>query len=317
MRNSEWRRAKSGSRMTDCALRSPHFHSKSSPFGAKIHGKLESRIWNLESPHAFDPAARARRGVPVGVRLAGRAGRRADRVARHPAGGGVPRPRPADLPGEAGGLLAAADLVLDRCLRRRLERAVLGRGGPELAGDRRDPARPVPGAPVGVLPVADRGRSGFPQLSMGYPSARIGPAGPAADALGMAARPRRGGTGAVRRLAVPVAGVPADVPLGRGEANQRRRGLVDLAGPRLPLLDPAAAHVDELVHAPDARVVPPAIDRVHVLRRAGRAVLRLRTPRPPPHRIRQPGAPPAPDHGDRQLRLLQLAGHRALFIRAR
>ncbi len=62
--------------------------------------------------------------------------------------------------------------------------------------------------------------------------------------------------GAVRRLAVPLAGVPPDAPLGAGEAHERRSDLVDMAGDRLSLFHPATADLDELVHAPASRVVP-------------------------------------------------------------
>src|SRR5436309_983576 len=118
----------------------------------------ESVIRNLESPDAIDPAPRAGRGVPGGLRLAGRAARRADRFTRHPAGGRLFRPRRPAARDGSGDLLATAERILARRVRPGPARGLLGRAGAQRALDRRDPARPVPGALVGVLSVADRGR---------------------------------------------------------------------------------------------------------------------------------------------------------------
>ena len=127
------------------------------------------------------------RGLPGGVRLAGRAARRADRLARHPAGRGVPGPGRPVLGTGADGLLAAADACsgstrptgpCTRCAGAGW--ALVRRWSPASC-----PA--LPGALVDVLPVVDRGRAGFSQLSMGYAAARIRAAGPAIDALGPAA----------------------------------------------------------------------------------------------------------------------------------
>ncbi len=87
-----------------------------------------------------------------------------------------------------------------------------------------------------------------------------GSAGAAADPVGRPSRLLRR-CRAVRRLAVPLAGLPPDVPVGRGQAHERRPGLVDLEGARLSLSDPAAADLDELVYPPDAGRVPNAIHR--------------------------------------------------------
>ena len=80
--------------------------------------------------HPVDLAARAGRGLPVGVRLAGRAARRADRVAGHPAGGGVPRPRPA-APRHGAGRPTGGCRPCSGSMRRtrRLHGALLGRRG--------------------------------------------------------------------------------------------------------------------------------------------------------------------------------------------
>src|SRR5207248_4532612 len=91
------------------------------------------------------------------------------------------------------------------------------------------------------------------------------------------------------------------------QADQWRPGLASLAGPRLPLRDPTAADLDELVYPPDAALVPLALGGGHVLRRTRYAVLRLRTEAAAAPRVRQPGAAPAPDRGDGQLWVLQRA----------
>ena len=159
---------------------------------------------------------------------------------------------------------------------RRLARALLGRRGAQRPGDRRDPARPVPGAPVGVLPVADRGRAGVPRLSVGFLLLESGLLAllltPWGWRLGRANdEPWRFAIWLFRWLVFRLMFLSGVVKLTSGDP-----AWLSLEGPRLPLSDPAAADLDELVHPPDARVVPPAVGRVHVLRRAGRAVLRLR-----------------------------------------
>src|SRR6201999_1090809 len=78
--------------------------------------------------------------------------------------------------------------------------------------------RGVPAVPVGL--VASGGRS-------------------AGRGVGWTTRePRRSVVG-------PVVGVPTDVPLRSGEAHQRRSDVASSHGLRLPLLDAAAAHLDQ------------------------------------------------------------------------
>ena len=100
------------------------------------------------------------------------------------------------------------------------------------------------------------GRPAVPGLPVGRPAAGVGPAGDPADPLGPLAGSGPGRALGGGDLAVPLAGLPADVPLGRGQADQRRPDLVGLAGDEIPLRDPAAADLDELVHPPAPALVP-------------------------------------------------------------
>src|SRR5579864_5459715 len=109
---------------------------------------------------------------------------------------------------------------------------------------------------MGVLSVAYGRRPGVLELPVGCALTRDGAAGNSLLALGCVA-----GTGPWRalawgRLAAAVARIPAHVSLGDGEAHQRRPGLAVVDRAQLSLRDPAAASVDELVHAPVASMVP-------------------------------------------------------------
>src|SRR5437870_4658624 len=98
--------------------------------------------------------------LPGGVRVAGRAARRVDRVAGNPAGCGLP-PAHRHEPGDGClDLLAVPDLALARRLGSGPARVVLGRPGAGRAADRRDSARSLPGAALAVLPVPGRGGPG-------------------------------------------------------------------------------------------------------------------------------------------------------------
>ena len=78
---------------------------------------------------------------------------------------------------------------------------------------------------------------------------------PGASGWGARGRAVAGG-----RLADPLAGLPAHVRVGRGEADQRRPGLAGLGSAQVPLRDAAPADLDELVHAPAPALVPGALD---------------------------------------------------------
>src|SRR3954471_2990807 len=109
-----------------------------------------------------------------------------------------------------------------------------------------------------------------------------------------------------------MAALPPDVPLGRGEAHKGRPDVVVLGGDEIPLRDPAAADLDELVHAPDAALVPRPFGRVHVLDRADRPLFDLRPATIAAVRVRKYRPAASPDRGHGQLRVLQPAHDRAL-----
>ena len=159
---------------------------------------------------------------------------------------------------------------------------------------------------LGYLSLRGR-RSAVPGLSVGHAPARGGapgdPVRPLEPLAGVgAARAVAGG-----RLADPLAGLPAHVRVGGGEADQRRPNLAGLGCAPVPLRDATPADLDELVHAPAPALVPGAVDWRDVLGRADRPVVRLRTATAADGRILEPRAPPGADRGDRELRLLQRA----------
>ncbi len=104
-------------------------------------------------------------GLPRGLRLAGRAGRRPDRQPGHPAGPRVPRPR--RLGPRPRAILAGPDPPLARWLRQRPSFPLLGRRGGESRARRRRAARGLPGLSLGRLPVADVRRLAVPRLTSG------------------------------------------------------------------------------------------------------------------------------------------------------
>ncbi len=99
---------------------------------------------------------------------------------------------------------------------------------------------------------------------------------------------------------------------GVGEAPERRRRLASLDGPPVPLRNPAASDVGRLVRSPVARLVPDALRRPHVRRRARRSSSRVRRAARAPRRSRVLRRLPASDRGHGQLRLLQPPDHRPL-----
>ena len=182
-----------------------------------------------------------------------------------------------------------------------------GGRGPGVRPDRRTPAR---ASWLGLLWLfylsLAVGRAGLPRIPVGFAAARGrvpgDPAGPLGTSGWAAARDE---PWPLVVWLVPLAGLPADVPLGRGQAGQRRPDLVGLAGPRAPLPDAAAAHLDELV-------CPPAPAGFHWLSVGFMFYAELIAPffifGPRPFRLAgfvEPGAAPGPDRGDGQLRVLQ------------
>ena len=188
-------------------------------------------------------------GLPGGVLVAGRPGRRPDRQPGDRAGRRVPRsrgagPRAADRYWQVPTLMWLDSS--DRALH------VLCWGGvvDQRAVDRGRPGRGMPGAALAGLPLAGERGAALPGLPVGRAPAGVGPAGDPARPLGPPAGPGRAGAVDRGDLAGPLARLPADVPLGRGQAGQRRPGVVGLGGDEVPLRDAAPADLDELVHAP-------------------------------------------------------------------
>ena len=119
-----------------------------------------------------------------------------------------------------------------------------------------------------------------------------------------------------RPVALPAPGGQADVSLGRGQAAQPGFDVVATHRTRRALLHPASACHGELVRPPPPGLVPPTVGRDHVRGRAGRALVPVLAP-PATALCLAPAGTPAPDRGDRQLRLLQPSDRRALPVLAR
>src|SRR5262249_39617029 len=80
---------------------------------------------------------------------------------------------------------------------------------------------------------------------------------------------------------------------------------------RFPLLDAAAAHLDQLVFREAARVVPESVRYLCVLRRACAAMANLRPASAAIYRLRRHHALNAAHRRHRELQLLQSADDRA------
>src|SRR5262249_15002718 len=117
----------------------------------------------------------------------------------------------------------------------------LGRGRHECPAHRGRDAPLLPRVTLARVPVACGRRPALPRFPMGRAVARIGAAGnphrPDDSLAGLG--PARAVAGA--GLADPLAGLPADVRVGHGQADQRRPDLAPLEGTYIPLRDATAA----------------------------------------------------------------------------
>src|SRR5262245_11572798 len=134
--------------------------------------------------------------------------------------------------------------------------------------------------------------------------------------------PRRPASAAAGDLSHLVDTVPADARVGGGQTDLEPVGdharwdahpeyLVFADGPGFPLLDAAAADLDELVFRQAPRVVSKGVSPVCLLRRARATVADLRPANPAVHRLWRDHALDAAHRRHRKLQLLQSADHRA------
>src|SRR5579885_260845 len=272
-----------------------------------------------EGENIRNPAARKRSDISPGpwsdllprLYLVRRAGRRPDRLARHPAVPGIPRGAPGrrrdrGLARSADAALAASDgwrarRGVDRRLR--VLRARDFRSLPPRLGiEDRPRAAPPPGGMPPPVALALLGGAGFSLLPVGHSALR--------GRLSRAFCRRFAGA----HLALPLAALPPDVLQRRRQADERRPHVAQSHRDALPLRNAAAAQSALLVRLAAAAVGGQSGDDLHLRGRTRRPVSLLRpAPRPPRRRVSHRRAAD-PDSGDRQFRLFQFPRHRPLLV---
>ena len=247
---------------------------------------------------------------------------RLDRPQRHPANRPVHGRGRSTVrrPGHRTGTLSfAADAVLVQRVGRLSSFPMRGGKGSGIVAHRRHCARAVSRIVVAAVSFAGNDWPRFSRFSMGQSAARSRIPRHFLRAVAVAApKAFEGNFAATNRALVAVAAVvQARVFLRLRETVQRRPELAQSHRAHVSLSNPAAAHLDWLVCATTAAVVPENVLRRDVWHRAGRAVSDFRAAPAAVLRRRGDCLSPNPDPADRQLHLLQLADAGAVPAAAR
>src|SRR5262245_56088067 len=168
---------------------------------------------------------------------------------------------------------------------------------------------------MGVVSFARRSGAGFPELPVGFASARSWLRSAVHRALDDQARHQATAAAADRWYLVDaMARVSRDVSIGRRQTQQRRSDVARVDRDGLPLRNATAADMDKLVYAPASAGVSVDVGWHDVLLRADHSTLDLRPAPAEVDRVLGNRVPASPDCIDRELRVLQPADDCAVSV---